>query len=88
VRAAIPRLNESHGVPNDDSGGYHETLTVFYVAAVSDCVERGLDEDATLAVLPRDAALGYWSRETLFSVEARRQYVAPDISEPRFPCRP
>jgi hypothetical protein len=31
MRHAIPRLNESHRVENSDDGGYHETLTVFFV---------------------------------------------------------
>ncbi len=85
VRAAIPRLNASHGVANSDSGGYHETLTVFYVAAVADCVDRGLDERQTLDALPRDAPLAYWTRERLYSVQARRGWVPPDVAEPPFP---
>jgi hypothetical protein len=85
LRAAIPRLNESHGVANDDTGGYHETLTVYFAAAVADCVARGLDADGTLAALPRDAPLSHWSRETLFSVDARRRFVPPDLEPPAFP---
>lgn len=84
MRDAIPRLNEAHGVANSDSGGYHETLTVFFVAAVGDCVDRGLQTRETLEALPRDAPLACWSREVLMSVEARRTYVAPDRSTPGF----
>jgi hypothetical protein len=85
VRAAIPRLNDAHGVPNSDSDGYHETLTVFFMAAVAACVARGLDLDATLAAMTRDAPLAYWSRDVLFSVAARHGYVPPDLAAPPFP---
>ena len=32
-RERIPLLNDAHGVANSDTGGYHETLSVFFVAA-------------------------------------------------------
>jgi hypothetical protein len=88
VRAAIPRLNDAHGVPNSDDDGYHETLTVFFVAAVADCIARGLDLDATLAAMTRELPLAYWSRAVLFSVAARRGYVPPDVARPPFPLVP
>ena len=40
LRAAIPRLNDAHGVANTDDSGYHETLTVFFADAVADAVAR------------------------------------------------
>jgi hypothetical protein len=79
MRDAIPRLNEFHGVENSDDGGYHETLTVFFVGAVAACVERGLDAAATLAELDRGAPLRFWSRDLLFSVPARRAWEPPDL---------
>jgi hypothetical protein len=84
VRDAIPRLNDSHGVPNSDDDGYHETITVFFVSAVADCVARGLDADATLRALPATEPLRYWTRGVLFAVAARRRFVAPDAATPRF----
>jgi hypothetical protein len=54
-RERIPLLNDAHGVENSQTGGYHETLTVFYVAAVADAVQRGLTIDETVAELDRDA---------------------------------
>lgn len=88
VREAIPRLNEAHGVVNDDAGGYHETLTVFYVAALADAVSRGATLADVEATLSRDAALAWWTRATLFSVDARRTFVAPDLALPPFPLLP
>ncbi|MGI9117471.1 MAG: hypothetical protein ACR2JV_07535 [Gaiellales bacterium] len=87
-RTSIPRLNEAHGVANSDTVGYHETLTVFFVAAVADAVARGLTIDDTVAELDRDAALRYWSEPVLMGVEARRAFVPPDRATPRFALAP
>lgn len=84
-RARIPLLNDAHGVENSDTGGYHDTLTVFYVAAVADAVARGLTIDETVAELDRSAALQWWSEPLLMSIEARRGFVAPDVAVPPFP---
>jgi hypothetical protein len=78
----IPRLNRVHGTPNTDTSGYHATLTEYYVRAVGSLVAAGLD-DAAIASHPttsREAPLRHWRRETLFSVPARRGWLAPDIS--------
>ena len=83
-RARIPRLNDAHGVANSDTGGFHDTLTVFFVAAVADAVDRGRTIDETVAELDRDAALRWWSEPVLMSVEARRGFVAPDVAAPPF----
>lgn len=84
-RRAIPRLNEAHGVVNDDGSGYHETITVFYVAAVAAALARGLAADDVEDELGRDAPLMYWSRDRLLSVEARRGWVEPDRAPLPFP---
>ena len=83
-RERIPLLNDAHGVENSDTGGYHDTLTVFYVAAVADAIERGLTIDETVAELDRDAALRWWSEPVLMSIDARRGFVAPDVTAPPF----
>ena len=81
-------LNDAHGVANSDTGGYHETLSVFFVAAVADAIERGLTIDETIAELDRNAALEWWSEPVLMSVEARRAFVAPDRAAPPFVLQP
>ncbi|MEI6687900.1 MAG: hypothetical protein WCN97_00915 [Thermoleophilia bacterium] len=87
-RERIPLLNDAHGVENSDTGGYHDTLTVFYVAAVADAVARGLTIDETVAELGRDVALRWWSEPVLMSTEARRAFVAPDVAVPPFALSP
>jgi hypothetical protein len=88
LRERISRYNEAVGTANTSTCGYHETLTVFYVKVIdafvsaaaspgqeADTLERRLLE----AVGDRELPLRYYSRECLFSTEARRQWVAPDL---------
>jgi hypothetical protein len=86
IAGLISRFNESVGGVNDDSGGYHDTITRAYVAGVRLFLrshpEGGLaDRVNALLVSPigrRDWPLGFYSRELLFSVAARRGFVEPD----------
>jgi hypothetical protein len=87
LRARIQRLNDSHGTPNTDTGGYHETITRAYVELIA----------ALLATLPpgtpvvdclralfaspvsgKHALLTYYSKDRLMSVEARRRWIEPN----------
>jgi hypothetical protein len=79
LRTAIPRYNEATGTPNSDTDGYHHTITCYYVAAVG--VLDGASLETVLAdpSCSRTAPLEHWSRERLFSVEARRGWVEPDL---------
>ncbi|HCF25577.1 MULTISPECIES: hypothetical protein [unclassified Novosphingobium] len=84
----IRSYNEAVGGVNDDSQGYHETLTQLYIrgikAFLSSTNDTGLIEavNALLAsdMAPRGWPLRFYSRERLFSVEARRGWVEPDLS--------
>lgn len=87
LREGITRLNEAHGTANTDTGGYHETITRFYVWLISRFVEsadctRSIDELAKELIDrcgDRDLPLRYYSRQRLFSVAARRGWVEPDV---------
>ena len=83
----IWRYNEASGTTNTDSAGYHETITQFYLLALARARARlpaglPLHAEANRLLDSRFAApdfpLDYWSRERLFSVEARRVWVPPD----------
>ena len=84
----IRGYNESVGGVNDDTQGYHETLTQLYVKGVRAFVAgRGNEAlvervNALLAseMGPRDWPLRFYSRERLFSVAARRGWVEPDLA--------
>ena len=90
----ISRYNESVGGVNDDTQGYHETLTQFWLAnarAFHAAHPQGsLVERVNAFIIcedgHRDAALRYFSRAHLFSVEARRRLVEPDLMP--FPWSP
>lgn len=88
-REVILRLNDAHGTPNTDSSGYHHTITIASLAAaraVHDTHGEAAPLHAVLADLlagpygRTDWILAYWSRERLFSVVARRGWIAPDLA--------
>ena len=84
----IRGYNESVGGVNSDSEGYHETITRVFLAGVRLFLEEA---DATqplhelvneLLLSPmgrRDWPLRFYSPQRLFSVEARRQFIEPDL---------
>jgi len=83
MRAGIVRLNAAHGLVESPARGYHETLTRVWLLLVADLRRQGraTDSRAFLAAndLHRDAPLRFYSRERLFSLEARSIYVPPDL---------
>ena len=91
--AALPdlirRYNESVGGVNSDTEGYHETITrvflhgVLLFLAEADRSEPVHDLVNELLLSPmgrRDWPFRFYSRELLFSVEARRHFVPPDLA--------
>ena len=92
VRNLIIKHNESVGTPNSDTEGYHETLTRFWLnvarsfIALNDfsSVESSCIEFVCSNYGSRDYPLTFYSRDRLFSVVARRQWVEPDLSMPDF----
>ena len=85
----ISRYNLSVGGENTDSAGYHETLTQLYIKGVrafAATLPAGIPlGDAVNALLaseigPRDWPLCFYTRERLFSVEARRGWIEPDLA--------
>jgi hypothetical protein len=85
----IRRFNESVGGVNDDTQGYHETITRVFLHGVrlflseADGHEslRELVNELLLSPMGRrDWPLRFYSAERLFSVEARRKVVMPDLA--------
>ena len=85
----IHRYNESVGGVNSDTEGYHETITRVFLHGVRLFLAEA-DTSEPLHVLVnqlllsplgrRDWPLRFYSRERLFSVEARREFVTPNIA--------
>jgi hypothetical protein len=88
----LPRLIRSYnaaiGFEDDDGRGYHETITQFHIRAIRHFIARR-GADLGLAALcneliasplgARDLIFSYYSRETLFSLEAKGRFVQPDL---------
>jgi phosphoribosylanthranilate isomerase len=88
LRTSIRAYNVSVGGENSDTAGYHETITRFYVIRISDFLSHA-KQSATDDVLAdellqrehdRELPLRFWSRARLFSRDARREWVAPDLA--------
>jgi len=87
LRERISAYNESVGVMNTPTGGYHETLTVFWVrlAALLLAQTTGFESFETVVTraLPHAAdksiPLRFYTRDRIFSVEARHGFVEPDL---------
>ena len=84
----IRRYNVGTGGVNSETEGYHETITQASIRAAANVL--ALNPDAPLNEVLRDllaTSLGrsdwlmsYWTKGRLFSVEARRGWVEPDIA--------
>jgi len=87
LRERIRDYNVATGVANTDSGGYHETITRFYlrvIRAFLDSVDtaRPIDDIAAQLIAQHgehDLVLRFYSRARLFTPEARSSWVEPDL---------
>jgi hypothetical protein len=88
LRSIISGYNEAVGGVNDDTQGYHETITSCFVHAA-----RAYRAENTASTLHecvngllasryghRDWPLTHYSRERLFSISARRDFIEPDLA--------
>ncbi len=89
IRDGIKRYNESQGVPNSDTRGYHETITLFYVWSIGkylgavDAARPLLQLTNGLIVSDfgsKEHPFRYYSRERLLSVAARHGWIEPDLA--------
>ena len=85
--ALIRAYNASVGGENTETAGYHETITQASLRAARAFLgEREGMELCEVGLALMASPLGksawlmeYWTRERLFSVEARREWVEPDL---------
>ena len=85
----IRGYNESVGGVNDDTQGYHDTITRVFLHGVrlflaeadrDDPLHELVNELLLSPMGRRDWPLRFYSAERLFSVEARRHFVPPDLA--------
>ena len=89
MRVCVRRYNESVGGKNTDTSGYHETITAMWIRLL-DGLRRevgtmGRAEFARLAVErfvgEKDVFKRYYDFDVVGSVEARREWVEPNLME-------
>jgi hypothetical protein len=87
LRRRIQRFNVASGTPNTDNGGYHETITRFYVWLIDRFVgsadrTRPIDQLADDLVQrhgDKELPLRYYSKARLMSLAARQGWIEPDL---------
>jgi len=88
ARRGIRHYNQRTGTINGDHSGYHETLTLFWLAVVKAWMcnfASGTTRIDGLRMLvaefapPRDLFREYYTFDVVRSVEARRSWVPPDV---------
>lgn len=85
----IRAYNVATGVANTDHQGYHETITLASLRAAA-YVKRRHDTNTALHTILSDLMqsdfrrsdwlLAHWSKPYLFSAQARRAWVDPDLA--------
>jgi hypothetical protein len=85
----IRRYNESVGGVNDDTHGYHDTITRVFLHGIrlflsevnpTESLHELVNELLLSPMGRRDWPLRFYSRERLLSVPARRAFVPPDVA--------
>ena len=85
MRSGIFNLLESFGVDLSKEMPYHETMTIFWMKTVED-YKKSCENDSILETcnelvekFDKDYPLRFYSRELLFSDEARTKFVEADL---------
>ena len=87
--AIIRSYNKSVGGVNSDTEGYHDTITRAFLHGIrffvgeadpSEPLHELVNELLLSPMGRRDWPFRFYSRDRLFSVEARRSFVPPDIA--------
>lgn len=87
LRSGIITYNKASGGENTPTRGYHETITLLWIKIIHDFVHKNSDKNlldlcnAFLAseYAARELPLQFYSRELLFSTDARAFWVEPDL---------
>lgn len=87
IRNGIKRFNAAKGVRTTPTGGYHETMTMFWICIVSryllfadgDCSFIELVNGMLESCGDKNLPLKYYSHDLLMSVRARASRVEPDL---------
>jgi flavin reductase (DIM6/NTAB) family NADH-FMN oxidoreductase RutF len=93
VKCGIIKYNDACGIENTATSGYHETLTMLWLAIVTAYV-KGIDEPYAAARVAvdkfaeeRDLHYLYYSFDVVRDATARRSWRPPDLPGPYELCR-
>lgn len=87
ITSGIKTYNVSVGGQNTDSAGYHETITLFYMATIAryiitNGITAACDEHITALLqqpfMARDYPIHFYHKDVLHSKQARLGWVEPD----------
>ena len=88
VIEGIQRFNRAKGIRRTRNSGYHETLTLFWLALARSYLSNSqagrsnldrINEFVEIYSQRKDLFLDYYSRERIFSWNARYYWVEPDL---------
>ena len=89
LRSRIITYNHSVGGQNTRTGGYHETLTQFYVKIIEQFLknldkpnltfEEKCEKLLSSEIAEREYPLKYYTKELLYSLTCRATWVEPDL---------
>jgi hypothetical protein len=97
LRVRICKHNESVGTANTNSSGYHESITRLYLLGIADQIadhaadeshrsfESALTKIMSSPLISSTWPCSFYSKDRLFSVEARSQWCEPDLQPPPTP---
>jgi hypothetical protein len=88
LRSRIISMNNVHGTPNSATRGYHETITLFWVWVLNEYIRKNqfkhepayYQRFLSSPYQRSDLLFRFYSREVLFSVKARAEWVVPDLA--------
>ncbi|HLP10634.1 MAG TPA: hypothetical protein VK177_01820 [Flavobacteriales bacterium] len=95
IREGIIKYNVASGGENTDTAGYHETITMFWIAKVHEfiCTNEHITDLTELIGAMLDGEfnnsnypLNYYSKDFLMSTDARKNFRTPDLKAMRFPA--
>ena len=88
LRSGIITYNVAVGSKNTPDGGYHETLTLFWIKIIGDFL---VEQEGTLLIkinaflaspyADKTIPFQYYSKPYLMSTEGRAKWINPDLKE-------
>jgi hypothetical protein len=93
IREGIQNYNRAVGIITTNEGGYHETITLFWIRMVRDYLSKVVMECPVVYLIgdlvdhfsDKNLPFEYYNRDRLMSWEARAAWLEPDLKP--IPCR-